>query len=73
MLLTTDLVPGDERRLAQAIALTVAAAELVRHAPAPIADAYCASRLADDALGGAAFGVLPAGIDADAILARALV
>jgi putative acyl-CoA dehydrogenase len=72
VLLTTDIVPGDERRLAQAIALTVAATELVRHAPAPIADAYCASRLADDALGGAAFGVLPAGIDADAILARAL-
>jgi putative acyl-CoA dehydrogenase len=71
-LLDAEVVPGDERRLAQAIALTVAAAELVRHAPAPIADAYCASRLADDAPGGAAFGVLPAGIDADAVLARAL-
>ena len=71
-LLTTEVAPGDERRLAQAIALTVAAAELVRHAPALIADAYCASRLADDAPGGAAFGVLPAGIDADAVLARTL-
>jgi putative acyl-CoA dehydrogenase len=71
-LLTTDVVPGEERRLAQLIALTVAAADLVRHAPALIADAYCASRLADEAPGGAAFGVLPAGIDADAVLARAL-
>jgi putative acyl-CoA dehydrogenase len=71
-LLTTEVVPGDERRLAQAIALTVAAAELVRHAPALIADAYCASRLADDAPGGAAFGVLPGGVDADAVLARTL-
>ena len=64
--------PGDERRLAQAIALAVAAAELIRHSPAPISDAYCASRLADDPLGGAAFGVLPGSVDTDAILARAL-
>jgi putative acyl-CoA dehydrogenase len=69
---TTEVAPGDERRLAQAIALSVAAGELVRHAPALIADAYCASRLADDAPGGATFGVLPAGIDADAVLARTL-
>jgi putative acyl-CoA dehydrogenase len=63
---------GDGRRLAQSIALAVSAAELIGHAPHAIADAYCASRLADDAYAGATFGTLPTGVDSKAILARAL-
>ena len=63
---------ADGRRLAQSIALAVSAAELISHAPHAVADAYCASRLADDAFAGAAFGTLPAGVDTQAILTRAL-
>jgi putative acyl-CoA dehydrogenase len=61
---------GGGRVLAQAIATTVAAALLVRHAPAYVADAYCASRLAPDAYTGAAFGTLSPGCDAAAIVRR---
>ena len=60
------------RRVAQALATTVAAAELIRHSPPFVADAYCASRLADDAFGGAAFGTLPATAETRSILRRAL-
>jgi putative acyl-CoA dehydrogenase len=41
----------------------------VRNAPAPVADAFCASRLARE--GGHAWGTLPAGTDAKAIVDRA--
>jgi putative acyl-CoA dehydrogenase len=41
----------------------------VRHAPAAVADAFCASRLAGDH--GATFGTLPPGVDTRAILERA--
>ena len=50
------------------IARALQAAQLVRFAPPAIADAFCATRLGD---GGGAFGVLPAGLDVDAIVARA--
>jgi putative acyl-CoA dehydrogenase len=61
------------RRLAQGIAVAVAAAVLLRDAPAPIASAFCATRLAPHAFGGGAFGALPAGRGvAEAIVARAL-
>ena len=56
----------------KAIALAVAAAELLRHAPSLVSDAYCASRLAPSVYAGAAFGCLPEGSAATAILARAL-
>ena len=65
--------PGDEadaRRLAQDIALAVQAALLRQHAPGFVFDAFCASRLRGD--GGAAFGMLPAGCDLDALVQRAL-
>jgi len=39
----------------------------VRHSPAAVADAWCASRLDDRGL---AFGTLPAGVDLAAILER---
>jgi putative acyl-CoA dehydrogenase len=57
----------EARRIAGGIATAVAAALLVRHAPAPIADAYCASRLGDGYAG--ALGVLPSGAEPAAILA----
>jgi putative acyl-CoA dehydrogenase len=56
------------RRIAGGIATALAAALLVRHAPAPIGDTYCASRF--DAGYAGALGVLPASVDPAAILAR---
>ena len=49
------------RRLVEPLALALQAALLVRHAPAAVADAFCASRLADG--GGRQFGTLPRGLD----------
>jgi putative acyl-CoA dehydrogenase len=63
------------RRLAGQITLTLQAALLVRHAPATVADSFCASRLGtgDAAPGGPGvpFGTLPDGIPAGEILDRA--
>jgi putative acyl-CoA dehydrogenase len=42
---------------------------LVRHAPAAVADAFCASRLAGD--WGYAFGTLPTNVDTASIVERA--
>jgi putative acyl-CoA dehydrogenase len=57
------------RYLAEAMALTLQGALLVRHGDAAVADAFVASRLAGD--WGHAFGTLPAGIDTAAIVGRA--
>jgi putative acyl-CoA dehydrogenase len=54
-----DLEPR-ARRLVERLALALQASLLVRHAPAEVADAFCASRLAGE--GGRAFGTLPAGV-----------
>jgi len=61
------------RELAGQIAVVLAAALLVRHAPAPVAGAYRASRLRRSAPAGpgAPFGTLPAGLDLAAIIDRA--
>lgn len=59
------------RRLAENLALALQASLLVRHAPAAVADAFCASRL-DRAAAGGAFGTLPRGVDAKAIVDRVL-
>jgi putative acyl-CoA dehydrogenase len=63
------------RHLAEAIALTLQGALLVRHGDPAVADAFTASRLADDggsALNwGRAFGTLPSGADTAAIVRRA--
>jgi putative acyl-CoA dehydrogenase len=56
------------RRLAGDLALAWQAALLVRFAPAPVADAFCASRLAGAHAG--AFGTLPPGTDLPAIIRR---
>jgi putative acyl-CoA dehydrogenase len=61
---------GDGRRLAERIAVTLQASLLVRHAPAPVADAFCASRLAGE--GGVCFGTLPCTLDHRFIIDRAL-
>jgi putative acyl-CoA dehydrogenase len=63
--------PGEPeaRRLCESLALALQGALLVRHAPAPVADAFCATRLAGDH--GYSFGSLPAGLPVEAILSRA--
>jgi putative acyl-CoA dehydrogenase len=60
------------RGVAQRIATSVAASLLLRHAPAPVADAFCATRLAPLAFAGGAFGAAPLQSDAAAIVQRAL-
>jgi putative acyl-CoA dehydrogenase len=49
--------------------LALQATLLIKHAPAPVADAFCASRLAGDST---ALGLLPRGLDLRAIVERAL-
>ena len=64
------------RRLAALIAVILQASLLVRHAPAAVADAFCASRVGspDGPAGPAgAFGMLPDGLDLDPVLGRARV
>jgi putative acyl-CoA dehydrogenase len=58
------------RRLAERLVVAVQAGLLLRHAPGYVSDAFVASRIARDA--GGAFGRLDEGVDAAAILARAL-
>ncbi|WP_101830218.1 acyl-CoA dehydrogenase family protein [Frankia canadensis] len=60
--------PGGARRVVERLALVMQGSLLVRHAPAAVADAFCATRIAGD--GGLAFGTLPAGIDIPGILDR---
>lgn len=57
------------RRLVELMALTFQGSLLVRHGDPAVADAFCASRLGGDH--GGAFGTLPAGVDTEAVLARA--
>ncbi len=56
------------RRLVETMALTLQGSLLVRHAPAAVADAFCASRFGGD--WGIAFGTLPRGTDTKAIIER---
>jgi putative acyl-CoA dehydrogenase len=56
------------RRVVETMAVCLQGSLLVRHAPAAVADAFCASRVAGD--GGLEYGTLPAGVDFDAIIAR---
>ena len=60
---------AEARRLAERLVLALQASLLVRFAPAPVADAFCASRL--DGGHGGAFGTLPRGLDLRAIVERA--
>jgi putative acyl-CoA dehydrogenase len=56
------------RRLVEQMATALQGSLLVRHSPAAVADAFCATRLAGD--GGMTFGTLPDGIDVGAVIAR---
>jgi putative acyl-CoA dehydrogenase len=58
------------RRLTEGLALAMQASLLVRFAPAAVADAFCAARLEGGWSG--AFGTLPPGVDAPAIIERAM-
>jgi putative acyl-CoA dehydrogenase len=60
---------GLARRLVGRMAVGLQAALLVRFAPPAVSDAFCASRLENEA--GGTFGMLPAGIDRRAIVDRA--
>jgi putative acyl-CoA dehydrogenase len=60
----------EARHLARDVALLSQAALLRRHSPAAVFDAFCRSRIGHDAAD--VFGLLRAGTDVDAILARAL-
>jgi putative acyl-CoA dehydrogenase len=60
----------EARRLVEELAVGLQASLLVRHAPPAVADAFCAARL--DGAGGRVYGTLPRGVDAGAIIDRAL-
>ena len=60
---------GDARRIVERMAIVLQASLLVRHAPAAVADAFCAARLGGE--GGLAFGTLPPHAQTRAILERA--
>ena len=56
------------RRLVEGMALALQGSLLVRFGDAAVADAFCASRLAEDR--GGAFGTLPKGVDTARIIER---
>lgn len=58
------------RRVVEDLAVALQASLLVRHAPPAVSDAFCAARLGGT--GGRVYGTLPAGVDARAIVDRAL-
>jgi putative acyl-CoA dehydrogenase len=64
-----DEEEGAARRLVERMALALQAALLIRHAPAAVADAFCAARLEGER--GMGFGTLPSGVDLDSIIERA--
>jgi putative acyl-CoA dehydrogenase len=64
----TEALELRARRVVERMALALQGSLLVRHAPAAVADAFCASRLAGD--GGLQYGTLPRGVDCEAIVAR---
>ena len=57
------------RALVRELVLALQAGLLIKHAPAAVADAFCASRLDGD--GGSTFGLLPRGVDLRTIVDRA--
>jgi putative acyl-CoA dehydrogenase len=71
--LEAELAAGDAeyraRRHAERLALGLQAALLLEHAPSFVSDAFCATRLGGD--WGHAFGTLPAGTRAAALIERA--
>jgi putative acyl-CoA dehydrogenase len=71
----SDVFAGGEpqfsaRRVVEDLAVALQASLLVRYAPPAVAAAFCAARLAGE--GGRVYGTLPPGVDAAAIVDRAL-
>jgi putative acyl-CoA dehydrogenase len=64
-----DAIESRARRLVERLALVFQASLLVRNAPPSVADAFCAARLNGETY--RAFGTMPPGIDAKAIIQRA--
>jgi len=64
-----DRIEARARRVASLMALCLQGSLLVRHAPAAVADAFCATRLDGD--WGWVLGTLPVGLDTKAIVDRA--
>jgi putative acyl-CoA dehydrogenase len=58
------------RALVRELVLALQAVLLIKHAPASVADAFCASRLEDGS--GSAFGLLRSGLDLRKIAERAM-
>jgi putative acyl-CoA dehydrogenase len=56
------------RLVVERMAIALQASLLLQHAPAPVADAFVATRVAGD--GGLHYGTLPAGVDVGAIIER---
>jgi putative acyl-CoA dehydrogenase len=65
-----EVAEASARLLVERLALAFQASLLLRHAPAAIAGAFCASRLAAGEGGGLAYGTLPPDTDFAAILTR---
>ena len=65
-----EVAEAGARRLVERLALALQAALLLRHAPAAVAGAFCASRLAAGEGAGFAYGTLPPETDFAAILER---
>jgi putative acyl-CoA dehydrogenase len=63
-------IEGRMRMITEMMALCLQGALLTRHAPAAVAEAFCASRLAPRFRG--AYGTLPSGCDLQAIIDRAM-
>jgi putative acyl-CoA dehydrogenase len=63
-----EAAQAQARRLSESLALALQASLMLRHAPASSAGAFIGARLGEDR--GAQYGVLPAGTDAAAIVAR---
>jgi putative acyl-CoA dehydrogenase len=61
---------GEARLVSEVLALLLQASLLLRHVPRPVADLFCATRLAGHS--GHAYGTLPAGVGLDAVLERVL-
>jgi putative acyl-CoA dehydrogenase len=66
-----EQLPFRARRIAGLLALCLQGSLLLRHAPAAVADVFCATRLGGD--WGAVLGTLPAGTAAGKIVDRAAI
>ncbi|MFL5262569.1 MAG: hypothetical protein ACJ79L_09260 [Anaeromyxobacteraceae bacterium] len=71
--LATEDPQWSARRIVEDMGLAIQASLLVRNAPPFVADAFCASRLASgEGFRSTTYGTLPSGVDAKAIVDRAL-